>query len=450
MTTIPDLIRLYIRGFKQLFYYKPGETGKKEKLSIFKIIIFIAFILAFIFTFLQFEEKNISSVTIEEWREKEKIAFLDTIPLSIYGVLALLMNVIIITGIFFFLLTKDKPLHLREIPQKIKELPKQIKDFTWNYPVETLVTLLLLASLSIDNILLASPNEAFLNLVYYSGKGLFMVWAIISPILIFSALLISFDIFTKDYPKLMHGYNKKNSAFFILCLIIAFVILLIISNAGISGEVSPKSIPGLEGIYYYNEGLNWIMGGTFVVLLAFLIIIVLEIVIMIRNGSTEMRERRKANFLLLFPFILMFVYAKAFSATFSFGLRLKSLTDIIDLLNLCVVIFLSVFRVLSVQERTERKQFEKTGRINTYKKWFESVPPYCKVLVLFYLAFTSFYATLEANTVAALIGIQHEFKQVRMYVYVLATLFSVFFVFWRYQPFGETPLPNSTNAPLEE
>ncbi|MHA2246355.1 MAG: hypothetical protein ACXADY_15550 [Candidatus Hodarchaeales archaeon] len=449
MTTIPDLIRLYVRGFKQLFYYRPSEKGEKGKLSILKIIIFIAFILAFIFTFLQFEESNIPSATIEEWREREKIQFLDTIPLSIYGELALLMNVIIITGIFFFLLTKDKPLYLREIPQKIKEIPKQIKGFIWNYPVETLVTLLLLAYLSINGILLVSPNEAFLNLTYYSGKGLFIVWAFVSPILIFGAILISLDIFAKDYPKLMYGFNKKNTSFFILCVIIALVILGIIAtvfNITIANgyrEASNKSFPGLEGVYYNEDGLWWMVLGTFTILCIIFLLILIEIINDIRLGSTEIRERRKANFLLLFPFILLFVYTKAFSATFFFGLRLKSLTDIIDLLNLCVVVFLAVFRVLSVQERTERRHLQKTGRINTYKRWFESVPPYCKVLVLFYLAFTSFYATLEANTVVALIGVQHEFKLVRMYVYIVATFTSIFFVFWRYKPFNGTTSPVS-------
>jgi hypothetical protein len=177
--------------------------------------------------------------------------------------------------------------------------------------------------------------------------------------------------------------------------------------------------------------------GTFCILCVIFLLTVIEIINDIRQGSSEIRERRKANFLLLFPFILIFVYTKAFSTTFYFSLRLKSLSDIIDLLSLGVVIFLSIFRVLSVQERTERLHFEKEGRINIYKNWFESVPPYCKMLVLFYLAFTSFYATLEANTVVALIGIQHEFKQVRMYVYIVSTIFSVFYVFWHYKPFGE-------------
>ncbi|MHA1968973.1 MAG: hypothetical protein ACW964_14355 [Candidatus Hodarchaeales archaeon] len=441
--TIPDLIRLYIRGFKQLFYYKPSKKGEKGKISILKIIILIAFILAFIFTFLQFEERNIPSATIEEWREREKIQFLDTIPLSIYGELALLMNLIIITGIFFFLLTKDKPLNLREIPLKIKEIPKQIKDFILNNPAETLVTLLLVGTLTISNILLVSPNKAFLNFSYYSGKGLFLVWAMISPILIFSALLISLDIFAKDYPKLLQGYNKKNVSFFILCVIIALVILGIIATvfnitiATENREVSNKSFPGLEGVYYNEDGLLWMVLGTFCILCVIFLLIVIEIINDIRQGSSKIRERRKANFLLLFPFILIFVYTKAFSTTFYFSLRLKSLSDIIDLLSLGVVIFLSIFRVLSVQERTERLHFEKEGRINIYKNWFESVPPYCKMLVLFYLAFTSFYATLEANTVVALIGIQHEFKQVRMYVYIVSTIFSVFYVFWHYKPFGE-------------
>jgi len=127
------------------------------------------------------------------------------------------------------------------------------------------------------------------------------------------------------------------------------------------------------------------------------------------------------------------MYVRSFSATFYFGLRLKSLTDIVDIIGLFLIMLLSIVQVLTVQGRTE-KQYIEIGDWFKPKKWSTLVSPYCKVLLLFYFAIASFYGTLEANTIVALTGIQHQFKQVRMYVYSVALLFAIFFLFWRYNP----------------
>ena len=123
MTTIPDLIRLYIRGFKQLFYYRPGEKGEKGKLSILKIILFIFYISAFIFSFLQFAEGNVSDIAIQKFDSDaiESGNYDGMFPLSSYGVLAILMNFSILVGAGYFLIIRDKPLTVKRFKGFIKE-----------------------------------------------------------------------------------------------------------------------------------------------------------------------------------------------------------------------------------------------------------------------------------------------------------------------------------------
>lgn len=61
MTTIPELIRIYIKGFKQLFYHK-GVEGERKKLSLLKIILFLLSLSAYLFAFLQFTPPCIITV----------------------------------------------------------------------------------------------------------------------------------------------------------------------------------------------------------------------------------------------------------------------------------------------------------------------------------------------------------------------------------------------------
>ena len=65
-------------------------------------------------------------------------------------------------------------------------------------------TLILLVNLTIVNIIQYGFVDSLFVDVYWIGKAVaFSIWPIISPVLVFSAFLISLDIFAKDYPKLM-------------------------------------------------------------------------------------------------------------------------------------------------------------------------------------------------------------------------------------------------------
>ena len=118
----------------------------------------------------------------------------------------------------------------------------------------------------------------------------------------------------------------------------------------------------------------------------------------------------------------------------TFGPRLKTLTNLIDLLSLLLIIFLGIFRVLDIQEGPKGQNLGETEKISL-KEWIRLVPPYCKALFVFFLAFASFYISIEANLILALFEVQSISRTVRMLLSVIFTFLAISFVFWRYKPY---------------
>lgn len=466
MTTIPDLIRLYIRGFKQLFYYRSGEKGEKGKLSVLKILIFIIYISAYIFVFLQFAETNISATAIQEYREYQENnpddEYMQMFPLSIYGELALLMNLLVIVGLVYFLLIGDKPLTTK----RLKGISRRITDFISSSRTHSIVALtltLILFFLLLIGILIIDVQSGYeagrgffidlsyksveiqklsLENVYGLGKGSYIIWSLISPILVISALLISIDVFAKDYPKLMRGFNWRLVIYFIVCFVIAMAAIALYSTAFVIGEAPvdapPITLEGFEGVLFFEMGLFWMFVGVNIVIFEILFLILIEILINVINGSNEIREKRKAILLFILPLVLVYVFLKGLPFVITFGPRLKALNNITDLLSLFVIVFFVIFGVLTIQEDSQIR--ERKDKFDP-RRVLDLVPPYCKALFLLFLAFASFYPSLEANLFLALFGVQNEFRKVKVLLSIVMLSVAIPYIFWRYKPNGgKTPL----------
>jgi hypothetical protein len=222
MTTETEFKKIYIRGFKRLFYLS-GEKG--EQLSFLKILLFFVYIFAFVFAFLQFTGLNIPEEAIQEYQTSED--FGNLFPLSIYGELALFLNLIIVMGFFYFLVTQDKPIN--EAVQQMKDIYARSQYHKLIIVIGVTTGLIIFGYQII--IWIFSPSTIISSITlssYNMGKGMFIGWVVIQPILVFSALLLLLDILAKDYPKLIKGYNKNNISFFIIFLVIAFGIVGII------------------------------------------------------------------------------------------------------------------------------------------------------------------------------------------------------------------------------
>lgn len=443
MTTETEFRKIYIRGFKRLFYLS-GEKG--EQLSFLKILLFFVYIFAFVFAFLQFTGLNIPEEAIQEYQTSED--FGNLFPLSIYGELALFLNLIIVMGFFYFLVTQDKPIN--EAVQQMKDIYARSQYHKLIIVIGVTTGLIIFGYQII--IWIFSPSTIISSITlssYNMGKGMFIGWVVIQPILVFSALLLLLDILAKDYPKLIKGYNKNNISFFIIFLVIAFGIVGIVSiifninmTTGENANAPPFKIEGLEEVEFYEVGIWWLINGITIVVSAMAVLIVSEIMITKKRGSDELKERRKGIFLFLFPFILIYIFSKVLSVALTFTeTRLKSINNLIDIVSLVIIITLGIFRVLTIQE-SEKQNKTKIDWFNP-QKWLDLIPPYCKALALFFLAFGSFYASIESTTIVELYGVQTWFRLVQMRATIGMTFVAVLFVAWRYKPVAGTMTPGT-------
>ncbi|MFX1507577.1 MAG: hypothetical protein ACFFDC_15945, partial [Promethearchaeota archaeon] len=290
--------------------------------------------------------------------------------------------------------------------------------------------------------------------VYWIGKVLaFVIWPLLSPALVFGALLITLDIFAKDYPKLMRGFNFRLIGFFILCLIASVYMILIIDlifnvafwSTAPTEYSKPISVEGLGDVHFYEHGLWWTSLGIVAVISTMLVLIILEIIVGQKRGSNEVREKRKANLLFIYPFILIFLISKTIPYIITFGPRLKTLNNLVDLFSLLLIIFLGIFRVLGIQEDSKMHNSGKKEKTSLSER-MNLIPPYVRALFVFFLAFSSFYISIEANLILTLFGVQNISRFVRVLLSVIGIFSVISFVFWRYKPFGKTISPGSNDG----
>ena len=393
---------------------------------------------------MQFTDQNISNASIQRYQEYQKNNpkdnYLSNFPLTIYGELALLINIVILLGAFYFTFTGDKPLTVERVKKRFHQIYETI--VRNRRKLFVLVIFFLFISIQISSFSLDEYEKAsgvFFFLYWISSLSI-IPWLLISPLLVIGALVVSLDIFAKDYPKFMKGFNKKLVFFFCIWLIISILGILTLDNflGNIDPSWSDPPIPvnGSSDILYYKTGLNYIREGLFDTLLVFFILISVSTIVTIRNrGSNEIRDRRTAIIFFIFPFILIYILLKAFPYTLTFGPRLKSLNNFIDLMSLVLIIFFAIFRVLVIQEEEDKP-----------KKGLDLIPPYSKALFLLFLAFSSFYVSLEANTILAFYHIQTEIREIRLVLSIGLLVIWLFYIFWRYKPLPGT-LTNETRPP---
>ena len=442
MTTIPELIGIYKKGFKQLFYHK-GVKGETGKLSVLKILIFVIYISAYLFAFLQFAEGNIPEGHRQEYEKYQQEYlndnYLAIFPLTIYGEFALLINIMILLGVFYFTFSGDKPLTVEQVKKPFHQIYGMIVENRGKSLIMVLVLLFISIQIILGSFTIFSGDEyektigEFFIIIYGISYLSIFLWLLISPLLVFSALVVSLDIFAKDYPKFMNGFNKKLVFFFCIWLIISILGLLTFDNfLGNIDQVRlwrdpPIPVNGSSDILYYKIGLYWIRQGLNLTLTVFFVLISISTIVTIRNrGSNDIRDRRTAIIFFIFPFILIYVLLKAFPYLFTFGPRLKSLNNFIDFLSLFIMIFFAIFNVLSIQEEEDKP-----------KKGLDLIPPYSKALFLLFLAFSSFYVSLEANTILALYNVQNDFREMQLLVSISLVIW-LFYIFWRYKPLPGT------------
>ncbi|PWI49287.1 hypothetical protein CEE45_01770 [Candidatus Heimdallarchaeota archaeon B3_Heim] len=436
-----QIILIYIIGFKRLFYHR-GEDESQRKISVLKLLIFLLYLCAFVFAFLQFAEGNIPATVREEWSNKENVDLMEMFPLSRYGEVAFIIVVILVLSIFYFFITQDKP--IKHVFNSIKDYTSQSKERRRAILIIFSLTILYLIYQVVKFLVFPETFETLIIAISYkAGIGFLIIWVVLQPLLVFTGLLLTFDMIAKDFPRPFKGYNKYNIPIFILTILLVIGIAGIISSTfGINfdddiGEGLPyAALSVFPDIFYSSSGVSFMLIGVVTISTIIISLIFLEIYLKHKRGVNELQERRMANFMFLFPFLIIYVLLKAFPFAFSFSLGLQSLNDILDLIGLFIVIFFSVFRVIAIKDTSSQVELSR-GILQNPKKWLDLIPSYCKVLIIFYLAFVAFYAGLEANTVFALSGATSQFEEIQMLSSIGISFFMLLYVFWRYKPEGQ-------------
>ncbi|MHA1444854.1 MAG: hypothetical protein ACTSR4_08930, partial [Candidatus Hodarchaeales archaeon] len=312
----PQLILLYILGFKRLFYHQ-AEDESQRKISILKLLIFLLYLCAFILAFLQFAEGNIYASVREEWRDKGSVDLMEMFPLSIYGELAFIIVVIIFLSIFYFFITRDKP--VIKVYNSIKEYASQSKERRRVTLIILSVSILYLIFQVGQFILFPETFEIFVvSISYKAGIGLLLAWIVFQPLLFFTGLLLTFDVLAKDYPKPFKGYNRYNVLILLLTILLVIGIAGIISSTfGINyGDSVSKNIPyvalsDFPDIFYSLSGITFMLIGVVFTSIIIVFLILLEIILRYKRGINKLQERRMANFIFLYPFLIIYAILKA-------------------------------------------------------------------------------------------------------------------------------------------
>ncbi len=437
-----QFILLYLVGLKRLFYHR-AENESEKKVSFLKILIFLLYLSAFVLAFLQFAEINIPSSVQEEWKNKIAIDMMENFPLSMYGELAHLINVIIVISIFYFFITQDRPISYTTQSVKTFILGSKRRKQIFFIIVSFLI-LLLIYQTGVFLIFPETFEVAVISISYKAGKGFSVVWVVLQPFLVFTGLLLTFDLIAKDFPKPFKNYNRFNITVFILTLLFVFGISGLISiifgiyfrddfSDSMEENFQYSSLDNFPEILYSASGISFLLVGLFTITMIIVFFVILEIYMKHRKGITRNQERRRADFLFLFPFLIIFVLSKALPFSLSFSLELQSLNDILDIFSLVFVMIFAVFRVLAIRDSEEKTELTSEILFKP-KEWLNFIPTYCKVLIVFYLAFISFYTGLEANTIITLSGAVSNFDQVQMQASIGFSFVVLILIFWRYKP----------------
>jgi hypothetical protein len=425
-------------GFKRLFYHHT-EDESQRKFSTLKFLIFLLYLSAFVLAFLQFTEGNIPASVKDVWKDKTDIDIMENIPLSIYGQSALLIMVLIVLSIFYFFLTQDKP--VKQSFNGLRTVITHSKERKRAFLIILLLVLVFLIYQSIIFLLFPEIFEEFvISVSYKAGKGFLIVWIVLQPLLVFSGLLLTFDTIAKDFPRPFKGYNRFNITIFILTILFVIGMAGIISSIfGVNfGDEVGENLPyiplsGFSGIFYSLSGVSFMLIGVITLSTIISAIICYEIFLKFKRGKNELQERRMANFMLIFPFLIIYVLTNALPFAFSFSRGLQSLNDILDILSLIFVMFFAIFRVMAIRDTSKQVEINR-DILRKPREWLDLIPAYCKVLIIFYLAFISFYTGLEANTIFTLSGAVSYFEEVQMLAGIGISFILILYVFWRYKP----------------
>lgn len=215
------------KGFRRIFF-RLTEQGE-ERLSVVKLTLFAAYLLANILTYLQFATLTDLVPQLRLGSQATGITVLEyQIPMTSYGELAHYLNFLVLVGAVFFFLTQDKPLLM---------WVRRIRDWASQSPLHLIGAIVGSLSIGAVSVLLGQPILRLglapfaLGVSYYFGLFMVIAWAILQPILFLggSLLLVNTLAHKEHFQKRFGNLAKpqrKTAELLLLDLLLAAVIIL--------------------------------------------------------------------------------------------------------------------------------------------------------------------------------------------------------------------------------
>jgi len=486
-------------GFRRIFF-RQTEQGE-ERLSVVKVILFVAYLLANLLAYFQFA--TLTNPIPQLRSEATGTSVLDyQIPRTSYGELALFLNFLVFVGAVFFFLTQDKPLSVWVRP--IRGWASQSRLHLIGLSVGGL-SVGVVSVLQVRPLLQLGLAPFAMGVSYYLGLALTVIWWILQPILFFGGSLLLIDTLTHEEQfQNWFGHltkpRRRTAELLILetgILVIIFVFAATVFNVTL-GAATPElglvtPVAGVEfyqiSIYHLLNILKYLIVFTGLNLLVLgvvhvwkkaraLPVLILGILFMgfLFLRLTNRYEQVDMNYLLIAMFIgaLLLVYLlpvryilkraldpdyvnsrvvllpwilfagiflavlKTIPVLLATTGRLTALSNWLDGLGLFFALLLGIIRVTTITERLEPIVVRAHSR--NPLKWVKRIriPPYSKILALFYLAFIGYYLSLETHTIALSLTVPNDFKMLRLEVLPFTSSFVFVWVFWRYKPLTRT------------
>ncbi|MFQ5820463.1 MAG: hypothetical protein ACE5I5_10790 [Candidatus Heimdallarchaeota archaeon] len=263
----------HLNNFKRLFYKQTKQS--EEHLSVVKLAIFGAFIIANILAFLQFATltdpvpQQITESPIEPKVLKYQIS------MTIYGTFAHYLNFVVLVGAVFYFITQDKPLSV---------LAQQFWDWVtknqWHL-IGMIVGVGVAGVYTLTRLRSFSLSSLAIGLSYGMGLGMNIVWWLLQPVLFLSGALLVVDTFMlvdqsfkERFGDLIKPTKKTVGLVFvdILIIVIFFVVAETIFHVTLNTGENLGSITRVAGIGFYKTTIFWLLT-HFVILISFTVFI---------------------------------------------------------------------------------------------------------------------------------------------------------------------------------
>jgi len=270
---LDEILEPFVSNFRRLFYRQP--TKGEARLSIIKLALFGAYILANLLTFLQFAtltnpdpQLRIRSTELTELTEAtEETEVIEStvlnyqISMTQYGELAHYLNFLVLVGALYFIITQDKP--LITIAHQIQEWGSQSR---WN------LVWLLIGGLSVGLfIVLLVRLVIFIGLAsfargmsYYFGLVMSIIWWLVQPILFLGGSLLLLDTLTQEEQfrnrfGTLSEPKRRTAELFTLDLgiiMIIFILAALVFNVTL-GSTTPELdiVTRILGIDFYQTSI---------------------------------------------------------------------------------------------------------------------------------------------------------------------------------------------------